>query len=70
MRVGILTVVILSSTIGLMPSALAQMTPQEHEAQPPPSAAQASPRGPRARMPESPPGPMRGTMRRGEMMLT
>ena len=68
MRFGILGAVLFSSTIGLMSSPLAQMSPQEHEAQPPPSAAQASPRGPRARMPESPSRLMRGTTRRGEMM--
>ncbi len=36
MRVGILAAVLFSSTIGLMPSAVAQMTPQEHEGQPAP----------------------------------
>ncbi len=37
MRIGILAAVVLSSTIGLVPFALAQMTPPEHEApQPPP----------------------------------
>ena len=42
MRLGILAAAVLSSTIGLMPSALAQMTPQEHEGGRPPSAARAS----------------------------
>ena len=32
MRIGILAAIVLSSTIGLMPSALAHMTPQEQEA--------------------------------------
>ncbi len=68
MRIGILAAVVLSSTIGLMPSALAQMTPQEREGQPPPLADRASPLEPRAGMPESSSGPMRGMMRRGEMM--
>ncbi len=68
MRFGILAAVLFSSTIGLMPSALAQRTPREHEGQPPPSAAPASPLEPRAGMPESSAGPMRGMMRRGERM--
>ena len=38
MRIGIFAAVVLSSTIALMPSALAQMTPREHEGEPPPSA--------------------------------
>ncbi len=62
MRVGILAAVAFSSTFGLMPSALAQMTPQEHETQPPPSTDRASPPGPPAGMPESSSGPMRGMM--------
>ena len=37
MRIGILAAVVLSSTIGLMPSALAQTTAQEHEEEPSPS---------------------------------
>ena len=67
MRVGILAAVVLSSTLGLMPSAVAQMTAQEHEEQPPPLADRA-PQGPRAGMQESSSGSMRGMMRRGEMM--
>ena len=69
MRIGILATAVLSSTIGLMPSALSQMTPQGHEGQPPPSGGdRASPQGPRAGMQESSSGPMRGMMGRGEMM--
>ncbi len=68
MRIGIVAAVVLSSTIGLMPSALAQMIPQEHEEEPPPSADQASSRGPRAGMPESSSGPMRGMMGMEETM--
>ncbi len=68
MRVGILAAVALSSTIGLMPSALAQMAPQEHERQTSPPADRASPPGPRAGMRESSSGPMRGMMRSGETM--
>ena len=67
MRICILAVVILSSTIGLMPSALAQMTSQEHEGQPPPSAAPASPQEPRAGIQDSPSGPSPG-MSMSEMM--
>ena len=68
MRVGILAAVLFSSTLGLMPSAVAQMTAQEHEGQPPPSATGASPQGPRAGMQESSSEPMRGMMGRGETM--
>ncbi len=68
MRVGILAAVVLSSTIALMPSALAQMTPREHEGEPPPSVAPASPQEPLAGMQDSSSGPMRGTMRREETM--
>ena len=67
MRICILAAVILSSTIGLMPSALAQMTSQEHEGQPPPSAAPASPQEPRAGIQDSPSGPSPG-MSMSEMM--
>ena len=56
MRMGILAAVVLSSTIGLMPPALAQMTPQEHEEEPPPS------QEPRAGMQDSSSGPMPGMM--------
>ena len=68
MRVGILTSVILSSTIGLVPSALAQMTPQEHEGEPSPSAAPASPQEPSAGMQDSSSGPMPGMMGTEETM--
>ncbi len=58
MRLGILAAAVLSSTIGLMPSALAQMTPQEHEGQPPRSVAPASPPEPSAGMQGSSSGPL------------
>ena len=50
MRVGILAAVVLSSTIGLMPSALGQTTAQEHEGEPSPSGMSMSQmmRGPRS----------------------
>ena len=48
MRVDILTSVVLLSTISWMPSALAQMTPQEHEGEPPASVVQTGPQVPRA----------------------
>ena len=60
MRVGILAAVVLSSTIGLMPSAPAQMTPREHEGGLPPSEARASPQGPRAGTQDSSSGPVPG----------
>ncbi len=67
MRIGILAAVVLSSTIVLMPSALAQMTPEEHEGEPPPSAARVSPE-PRAEMQDSSSGSMPGMMGREETM--
>ncbi len=54
MRIGILAAVVLSSTIGLMPSALAQTTPQEHEGEPSPSAARVSPAEPETMQGPSP----------------
>ncbi len=68
MRIGILAAVVLSSTIGLMPSALAQTTPQEHEGEPSPSAARVSPGEPRAGMQDSSSGPMPGMMGKEETM--
>ena len=66
MRVCILAAVVFSLTIGLMHSALAQMTAQEQEGQPPPSATGVSPKGPRGGMQESSSGPMRGMIGREE----
>ena len=68
MRIGILAAVVLSSTIALMPSALAQMPSREHEGESPPSAARASPQEPSAGMPDSSSGRMPGTMGREETM--
>ncbi len=67
MHFGILAAVLFSSTIGLMPSAITQMNPQEHEEQPPPSATGANPRESRAGMPESSSEPMSGMMDTEEM---
>ncbi len=68
MRVGILAAVLFSSTIGSMPSAVAQMTPREHEGEPPPSATGANPRESRAGMHDSSSGPMPGMVGREETM--
>ncbi len=69
MHFGILAAVLFSSTIGLMPTALAQMAAQENEGQPPPSSTRASPQqGPRAGMQESSSGSMRGMMGMEETM--
>ena len=68
MRICILAAVVLSSTIGLMPSALAQTTSQENEGQPPPSAAPGSPQEPNAGMQDSSSGSMPGMMGREETM--
>ncbi len=68
MRFGILAAVLFSSTLGLMPSAVAQMTAQEQEGQPRPSATSANPRESRAGMPESSSEPMSGKMGMEEMM--
>ena len=62
MRVGILAAVLFSSTIGLMPSAIAQ-----HAGQPPSSTTGASPREQGARMPETSSEPVRGMMGMEEM---
>ncbi len=67
MRIGILAAVLFWSTVGLMPSAIAQKTSREQEGQPPPSATGANPRESRAGMPESSSEPMSGMMDMEEM---
>ena len=67
MRVGILTTIVLSSTIGWMPSASAQVTPQEHEGLSRAKADRTSPQEPRAGMSS---GRMPGMMGREDTTQT
>ena len=68
MRLGILASVICTAAIGLVFSAVAQMTPLEREGEPPPSAARERPQEPRPGMQDSSSGSMPGMMSKRRMM--